>query len=460
MADTATNTTANATASAGGSASSGDLDQGTLIAYIAIGILAILPIYIGSYASVKFWKPKKPRRQRSRKDSDSEDEEDAADGTPVVGSVTLFSMYLVLKFVSKEIINLVLTVNFVLMGIAALYGVILGAARWTTGWKLAGDVVLSMTKKKEELFYLRFGYIHILFFALASAVGSLYAYNKHWILSNLIGESLSIGAIQLLNLDSFATGMMLLAGLFFYDVFWVFGTEVMVTVAKGLDVPIKVVFPRDVAAVVQQGLWNKPTGVPFSMLGLGDIVIPGIFVALCLNYDYHRYLQSPKGKKNKGSRWFPTPYFTTCFIMYILGLVLTIYVMHTFKAAQPALLYLSPACILSALGVATVLGDLKGLFDFAPDGSPASDKKKEEEEAAKSKKDDKKKEGGKKGKKGSNNAESEVPASPPDTTSNGADETEGGATDTTAPKSKKKKGSSASATPAPDGGEGRGQTEA
>jgi minor histocompatibility antigen H13 len=27
--------------------------------------------------------------------------------------------------------------------------------------------------------------------------------------------------------------------LFFYDIFWVFGTEVMVTVAKNLDGPIK-----------------------------------------------------------------------------------------------------------------------------------------------------------------------------------------------------------------------------
>ena len=70
--------------------------------------------------------------------------------------------------------------------------------------------------------------------------------------------------------------MVLLAGLFFYDVFWVFGTDVMVTVAKGLDVPIKVVFPRGVMAVLEQGIWNKPVGVQFSMLGLGDIVIPGI----------------------------------------------------------------------------------------------------------------------------------------------------------------------------------------
>jgi minor histocompatibility antigen H13 len=57
----------------------------------------------------------------------------------------------------------------------------------------------------------------------------------------------------------------LLWGLFFYDIFWVYGTDVMVTVAKSLDAPIKLLFPIDFTT----------TPPKFSMLGLGDIVIPG-----------------------------------------------------------------------------------------------------------------------------------------------------------------------------------------
>jgi minor histocompatibility antigen H13 len=38
----------------------------------------------------------------------------------------------------------------------------------------------------------------------------------------------SLGAI---SLGSFQTGAILLAGLFCYDIFWVFGTDVMMTVA-------------------------------------------------------------------------------------------------------------------------------------------------------------------------------------------------------------------------------------
>ena len=54
-------------------------------------------------------------------------------------------------------------------------------------------------------------------------------------------------------------------GLFVYDVFFVFATDVMVTVAKSFDAPIKLLIPKDIWA---------PT-YNFSMLGLGDIVLPG-----------------------------------------------------------------------------------------------------------------------------------------------------------------------------------------
>jgi minor histocompatibility antigen H13 len=43
-----------------------------------------------------------------------------------------------------------------------------------------------------------------------------------------------------IQLDTFWAGFVLLGGLFFYDIFFVFGTNVMVTVAVSMDVPIKV----------------------------------------------------------------------------------------------------------------------------------------------------------------------------------------------------------------------------
>ncbi|KAI8844700.1 peptidase A22B, signal peptide peptidase, partial [Chytriomyces cf. hyalinus JEL632] len=345
-----------------------------LQAYAALAVMATIPIYLGSYAGLRYPKQARWRTGSKLNDDEDEDEQNAkeffsfsdAKMYPLVGSAVLFSLYLLLKFVSKDIINTLLTANFTFVGYFALAEVLMLAVRYFSGNPLRGRFLLTLTDtpaNEPELWRLRFGYTHLSVWIAALATTALYAYSKHWILSNVFGEAFSIASIQLLSLDSFATGMLLLAGLFLYDIFWVFGTEVMVTVAKGLDVPIKVTFPKNVTAILEQGVFTSKPDVPFTMLGLGDIVIPGIFVALCLAFDHSNHLKT-RGNKNSQSRSFSTPYFSTCFIMYILGLVTTIVVMHTFQTAQPALLYLSPACILSALGVAYFRGELVALFEF------------------------------------------------------------------------------------------------
>jgi len=58
----------------------------------------------------------------------------------------------------------------------------------------------------------------------------------------------------------------------------------MVTVAKNFDAPIKMLFPRNIFAWIKNGILTTK-GVEFSMLGLGDIAIPG-------KYIYHIYILS------------------------------------------------------------------------------------------------------------------------------------------------------------------------
>ena len=102
---------------------------------------------------------------------------------------------------------------------------------------------------------------------------------KHWVANNALGLAFSLTGVEFLTLDSVQIGTILLVGLFFYDIFWVFFTPVMVTVAKSFDAPIKLLFPRDA---------DPDSKSPFSMLGLGDIVVPGIYVALTLRMDRAR----------------------------------------------------------------------------------------------------------------------------------------------------------------------------
>lgn len=221
---------------------------------------------------------------------------------------------------------------------------------------------------------LRLSALHIpLFFTALLPVVVFYA-TRHWVPSNLIALSLSVQAISLMGLDSFLTGSIMLGGLFFYDVFWVFGTEVMVSVARNFDAgPIKILFPKNLpdvalyyiklygnrsqdATMLQHVLlaFNDAPKWQMTMLGLGDIVIPGIFIALSLRFDQHLYLSSLSDTKlatfTRRDASFPKPYFTATLTAYIVGLMTTMAVMHTFQAAQPALLYLSPACV-AAVGL-------------------------------------------------------------------------------------------------------------
>jgi minor histocompatibility antigen H13 len=89
-----------------------------------------------------------------------------------------------------------------------------------------------------------------------------------------LGIAFSIFGIENIMLGKFKVGFILLGLLFFYDIFWVLGTPVMVEVAKNLDGPIKLMFPKEIKDMYELK--------DFNMIGLGDIVIPGIYVALMI----------------------------------------------------------------------------------------------------------------------------------------------------------------------------------
>ncbi|KAK4407454.1 Signal peptide peptidase [Sesamum angolense] len=167
-----------------------------------------------------------------------------------------------------------------------------------------------------------------------------YASKKHWLANNILGLAFCIQGIEMLSLGSFKTGAILLTGLFVYDIFWL-------------------LFP------------TADSTRPFSMLGLGDIVIPGIFVALALRFDVSR------GKESQ--------YFKSAFVGYTVGLVLTIIVMNWFQAAQPALLYIVPAVIGFLAAHCIWNGEVKPLLEFDESKTSSSE---EADDAKSSKKEE------------------------------------------------------------------------
>lgn len=198
----------------------------------------------------------------------------------------------------------------------------------------------------------------------------------------------------------------------------------MVTVATTLDVPIKLVFPgpkRD------------------SMLGLGDVVLPGIMIALALRFDLYLHylslqrtiqpfspalsprtplagdLSAPTSTRTERARYseasgrwgerfwtrhgphsptlssttpplalhtsptdthrtvadgarFAKVYFRAGMAGYLLGMLVTIAIMHVFQHAQPALLYLVPSTLGALWGTAWLRGEAGEMWQYTEDG--------------------------------------------------------------------------------------------
>ncbi|KAI0878049.1 signal peptide peptidase-domain-containing protein [Hypoxylon argillaceum] len=248
-------------------------------------------------------------------------------------------------------------------------------------------------------------------FGVVLAVGAnvLYYTTESTFLSNILGYAFSYAGIIVMSPTTFATGSSVLFGLFFYDIVMVFYTPYMVTVATKLDAPIKLVF---------QG----PTKA--SMLGLGDIVIPGMFIGLCLRFDqYMYYYRQQKVKEvelktddassgklittkdtrhivvkpdyvNPQGQWgdrfwgtklskiflpdatpalkasaFPKPYFHAAMFGYLLAMVVTLAMLLTFKHAQPALLYLVPGVVVAVWITGAIRGEIPDMWKYTEDGS-------------------------------------------------------------------------------------------
>ncbi|XP_030589076.1 minor histocompatibility antigen H13 isoform X2 [Archocentrus centrarchus] len=336
--------------------------EGTALAYGSLVFMALLPIFFGALRSVSCSKSKNaadmPETITSR---------DAA-RFPIIASCTLFGLYLFFKVFSQEYINLLLSVYFFVLGVLALSHTmsplmsrIFPASFPNKQYQLL--FTQGSGESKEEIVNYEFDTKNLVCLLISSVVGVWYLLKKHWIANNLFGLAFALNGVELLHLNNVSTGCILLGGLFIYDVFWVFGTNVMVTVAKSFEAPIKLVFPQD---LLEKGLGASN----FAMLGLGDIVIPGIFIALLLRFDVSL-------KKNSRT------YFYSSFLAYIFGLGLTIFVMHTFKHAQPALLYLVPACVGFPVIIALFKGELTEMFRYEESSSEEAGTKEDATESEK-----------------------------------------------------------------------------
>jgi minor histocompatibility antigen H13 len=230
---------------------------------------------------------------------------------PFIGSAALFSLYFAFKYLDKDSVNLLLSLYFSLVGVFTLTNALS---------KFASQFVTSPKKYGFKKTFPVIGDVNLLFnsaelvcLAISIVFAVFYFKTKHYMMNNILGISFCLQSIESISIGSYKIGAILLVGLFFYDIFWVFGTDVMVTVAKSFDGPIKILFPRVLPTLEAKG--------EFSLLGLGDIVIPGLFVALLLRFDA---VQAKAVGRNAENKVFSKPFFYSNVVFYAFGLGVTV----------------------------------------------------------------------------------------------------------------------------------------
>ncbi|CAH9059389.1 unnamed protein product [Cuscuta epithymum] len=209
----------------------------------------------------------------------------------------------------------------------------------------------------------------------------------NWVLNNVLGISLCIAFVSHVRLPNIKICAVLLLCLFVYDIFWVFfserffGVNVMVSVAtqqasnpvhtvanslslpglqlitKKLELPVKIVFPRNLFGSLVPG--NAASD--FMMLGLGDMAIPSMLLALVLCYDHRKGRESWNTLDGSSSKGFK--YIWYALTGYSIGLITALAAGILTQSPQPALLYLVPSTLGPIIVISWMRKELAELWE-------------------------------------------------------------------------------------------------
>ena len=204
-----------------------------------------------------------------------------------------------------------------------------------------------------------------------------------WILQDILGVFFSINMLRTIRLPSFRICCVLLSLLFLYDIFFVFLTPFITTSGKSVMVEVATGGSQGEASGPDDGtgtpremlpmLLTVPhlswSDAPFnasdpssrrssgSLLGFGDILVPGLLVSYCHAFDLIH-----------GIRF--RLYFLATSVAYAVGLLITFAGLLLMKgSAQPTLLYLVPCTILPPLLISYVRHEVPALWQGPGDGS-------------------------------------------------------------------------------------------
>eukprot|EP00026_Physarum_polycephalum_P011711 Phypoly_transcript_11952.p1 GENE.Phypoly_transcript_11952~~Phypoly_transcript_11952.p1 ORF type:complete len:345 (+),score=19.92 Phypoly_transcript_11952:80-1114(+) len=277
---------------------------------------------------------------------------------PIVASCTLLLYFYLWKFVS-----IIVTFSTLLVAVYALVYLF--------------DPVITVLQIRDRILFRDtslFGnvtVVNVIMYLLSVTFVFVWLASGHWIFSAVIGVGMCTVFIGYIRVPSLRLLVILLGGLFLYDIFWVFysssifGSNVMEKVATQKS-------PNPMSAVIPSApeLINLPTSITICgccschSLGLGDMALPGLFVSYIYRYESYKGL---------GLRLF-----NVAVAGYGIGLIIAFLFLTMLQVAQPALLYLVPCSILPVSFLGYMRGNLQSLWNGSTEISgPKQDEKRE-----------------------------------------------------------------------------------
>ena len=291
----------------------------------------------------------------------------------IFGSILLVSIYLFKKY------------------ILIILNILIGFESWLCTYYAMLFFVLLIGKKyfsfirHKELSHKKYRLLFdMTLYEIISAIISgflimFYFITRHWILNDIICFCLAFTSLSFIILKSYMLCFVCLFLFFIYDTFWVFYSKkifkenVMVVAATSIQIPIKIEFPI---------LFSNNPIKNCMLLGLGDILLPGVVIKYCRRFDSLRQKIEPNIKGMS--------FYTFNLILYFVSVALAMSMMFIFDHGQPVLFYISPIFIIGLLGKAyknNCLADFwKGLKIKKPKNknknvNNVNDKSKENEES-------------------------------------------------------------------------------
>ncbi|XP_025222371.1 signal peptide peptidase-like 2B isoform X1 [Theropithecus gelada] len=319
------------------------LDYNMVIIFImAVGTVAIGGYWAGSRDV------KKRYMKHKRDDGPEKQEDEAVDVTPVMTCVfvVMCCSMLVLLYYFYDLLVYVVIGIFCLASATGLYSCLAPCVRRLPFGKcrIPNNSLPYFHKRPQARMLLL-----ALFCVAVSVVWGVFRNEDQWawVLQDALGIAFCLYMLKTIRLPTFKACTLLLLVLFLYDIFFVFitpfltksGSSIMVEVATGPSdsatrekLPMVLKVPR---------LNSSPLALcdrPFSLLGFGDILVPGLLVAYCHRFDIQ--VQSSR------------VYFVACTIAYGVGLLVTFVALALMQRGQPALLYLVPCTLVTSCAVA------------------------------------------------------------------------------------------------------------